>query len=88
MIAPPPDRGLYLLFLPVVIMIAHPPDRGLYLFTWRNPSGWPAQPGINLEEPVRVASPTRINLEEPVRVASPTRINLEEPLRVASPTRN
>jgi hypothetical protein len=30
---------------------------------------------INLEEPVRVASPTRINLEEPVRVASPTRIN-------------
>ena len=42
---------------------------------------------INLEEPVRVASPTRINLEEPVRVASPTRINLEEPARVASPTR-
>ncbi len=37
---------------------------------------------INLEEPVRVASPTRINLEEPVRVASPTRINLEEPVRV------
>ncbi len=34
---------------------------------------------FNLEEPVRVASPTRINLEEPVRVASPTRINLEEP---------
>ncbi len=34
---------------------------------------------IYLEEPVRVASPTRINLEEPVRVASPTRINLEEP---------
>ncbi len=32
-----------------------------------------------LEEPIRVASPTRINLEEPVRVASPTRINLEEP---------
>ncbi len=31
---------------------------------------------INLEEPVRVASPTRINLEEPVRVASPTRINV------------
>jgi hypothetical protein len=30
---------------------------------------------IYLEEPVRVASPTRINLEEPVRVASPTRIN-------------
>ncbi len=42
---------------------------------------------INLEEPVRVASPTKINLEEPVRVASPTRINLEEPVRVASPTR-
>ena len=40
-----------------------------------------------LEEPVRVASPTRINLKEPVRVASPTRINLEEPVRVASPTR-
>jgi hypothetical protein len=37
---------------------------------------------FNLEEPVRVASPTRINLEEPVRVASPTRINLEEPVRV------
>ncbi len=31
---------------------------------------------IKLEEPIRVASPTRINLEEPVRVASPTRINL------------
>ncbi len=42
---------------------------------------------FNLEEPVRVASPTRINLEEPIRVASPTRINLEEPVRVASPTR-
>ncbi len=42
---------------------------------------------IYLEEPVRVASPTRINLEEPVRVTSPTRINLEEPVRVASPTR-
>ncbi len=28
---------------------------------------------IYLEEPVRVASPTRINLEEPVRVASPTK---------------
>jgi hypothetical protein len=42
---------------------------------------------INLEEPIKVASPTRINLEEPVRVASPTRINLEEPVRVASPTR-
>ncbi len=41
---------------------------------------------INLEGPVRVASPTRINLEEPVRVASPIRINLEEPVRVASPT--
>ncbi len=37
---------------------------------------------LNLEEPVRVASPTRINLEELVRVASPTRINLEEPIRV------
>jgi hypothetical protein len=34
---------------------------------------------VNLEEPIRVVSPTRINLEEPVRVASPTRINLEEP---------
>jgi hypothetical protein len=34
---------------------------------------------FNLEEPVRVASPTRINLEEPVRVASPTRISLEKP---------
>ncbi len=34
---------------------------------------------IYLEEPVRVASPTRNNLKEPVRVASPTRINLEEP---------
>ena len=34
---------------------------------------------LYLEEPVRVASPTRINLEEPVRVASLTRINLEEP---------
>jgi hypothetical protein len=33
---------------------------------------------VNLEEPVRVASPTRINLEEPIRVASPTRINLEQ----------
>ncbi len=33
---------------------------------------------VDLEEPVRVASPTRINLQEPVRVASPTRINLEE----------
>ncbi len=42
---------------------------------------------VYLEEPVRVASPTRINLEEPVRVASPTTINLEEPIRVASPTR-
>ncbi len=42
---------------------------------------------INLEEPVRVASPTRINLKEPIRVANPTRINLEEPVRVASPTR-
>ncbi len=42
---------------------------------------------LNLEEPGRVASPTRINLEEPGRVASPTRINLEEPGRVASPTR-
>ena len=30
---------------------------------------------INLEEPVRVASPHRINLEEPVRVASPHRKN-------------
>ncbi len=40
-----------------------------------------------LEEPVRVASPTRTNLEEPVRVASTTRINLEEPIRVASTTR-
>ncbi len=40
-----------------------------------------------LEEPIRVASPTRINLEEPVWVDSPTRINLEEPIRVASPTR-
>ncbi len=34
---------------------------------------------LYLEEPARVASPTRINLEEPVRVATPTRINLEEP---------
>ncbi len=42
---------------------------------------------LNLEEPVRVASPHRINLEEPVRVASPHRINLEEPGRVASPHR-
>ncbi len=25
---------------------------------------------VNLEEPVRMASPTRINLEEPVRVAN------------------
>ncbi len=45
------------------------------------------EPSGYLEEPVRVASPTRINLEEPVRVASPTRINLEEPVRVASTTR-
>ncbi len=43
--------------------------------------------GINLEEPVRVASPDKINLEEPIRVASPHRINLEEPVRVASPHR-
>ncbi len=41
---------------------------------------------INLEEPVRVASPTRINLEEPVRVASTTRINLEEPGQCGQPT--
>ncbi len=40
---------------------------------------------LNLEEPVRVASPTRINLEEPVRVASPTRINLEEPISSGYP---
>ena len=40
---------------------------------------------VNLEEPVRVASPTRINLEEPVRVASPTRINLEEPISSGYP---
>ena len=39
---------------------------------------------INLEEPVRVASPHRINLEEPVRVASPHRINLEEPISSGS----
>ncbi len=38
-------------------------------------SGFKLQPEKNLEEPVRVASPTRINLEEPNRVASPTRIN-------------
>ncbi len=51
-------------------------------------SGYPAHIRLTwLEEPVRVASPTRINLEEPVRVASPTRINLEEPIRVASTTR-
>jgi hypothetical protein len=54
---------------------------------------------FNLEEPVRVASPTRINLEEPVRVASPTTINSQggqpnqdkftwrNPVRVASPHR-
>ena len=57
---------------------------------------------INLEEPVRVASPTRknspggtrqdaasttrINLEEPVRVASPHRINLEESGQGGQPT--
>ncbi len=41
--------------------------------------------GFNLEEPVRVASPTRINLEEPVRVASPTRINLEKPISSGYP---
>ncbi len=35
----------------------------------------PSTTRINLEEPVRVASPTRIHLEEPVRVASTTRIN-------------
>ncbi len=42
---------------------------------------------VDLEEPGRVASPTRNNLEELGRVASPTRINLEDPSRVASPTR-
>ena len=43
-------------------------------------------PLVNLEEPVRVASPHRINLEEPVRVASPHRINLEEPGQGGQPT--
>jgi hypothetical protein len=40
---------------------------------------------LYLEEPGRVASPTRINLKEPVRVASPTRINLEEPISFGYP---
>ncbi len=26
--------------------------------TWRNPSGWPAQPGLNLEEPGQGGQPT------------------------------
>jgi hypothetical protein len=30
-------------------------------FTWRNPSGWPAQPWLTWRKPVRVASTTRIN---------------------------
>ena len=54
--------------------------------TWRNLPGLPSTTRINLEEPVRVASPTRINLEEPVRVASTTRINLEEPGQGGQPT--
>jgi hypothetical protein len=29
------------------------------------PNGPPGKERVNLEEPVRVASPTRINLEEP-----------------------
>ncbi len=65
----------------------NPVHKYIVTFTWRNPSGWPAQPGLNLEEPIRVASPHRIDLEEPVRVASPHRINLEKPVRVASTTR-
>jgi hypothetical protein len=40
---------------------------------------------LYLEEPIRVASPTRINLEEPIRVASTTRINLEEPISSGYP---
>ncbi len=39
----------------------------------KKPLDWGKGGKINLEEPVRVASPTRINLEEPIRVASPTR---------------
>ncbi len=44
------------------------------------------QKNLNLEEPVRMASPHRINLKEPVRVASPHRINLEEPGQGGQPT--
>ncbi len=51
-------------------------------FRSRKPGGTHHTRRINLEEHIRVASPTKINLEEPVRVASPTRINLEEQVRV------
>ncbi len=36
---------------------------GILQLTWRNPSGWPAQPGITWRNR-RLPSPTRINLEE------------------------
>ncbi len=40
---------------------------------------------VYLEEPGRVASPTRINLEEPGRVASSTRINLDKSISSGYP---
>ncbi len=63
------------------------PTFKIYVFSYSGRADGRTDGDINLEEPIRVASPTRINLEEPVRVASPTRINLEEPVREASPTR-
>ncbi len=68
------ERGLHFFFLPLITFeVAR--VRG-YLRKKVSSSPVKLNYVVNLEEPIRVASPTRINLEEPGRV------NLEEPGRV------